>query len=490
MHIITGPVLGQACQQNVRILVETDEDGTLQLEASPKNKNLQQTWKRTTTLQTKRFKPVVAELSGFTVGAYTYKLSTPDGTVLAESVFTIRDPNVPIKTLVVSCNALHTLKPGDVDLWASMLQHHGTDDGMDVDLLLHIGDQIYEYTRDVWERCYKMLVCLQTGGGKCKGSDLNKVHQKLGYSGEWRTQNDAVFGEEEVHEAIRDLFRSVYRQYWNHPPMKAVLSRIANHMIMDDHDVRNGWGILPEDRSPGTLEYTLGLCAHDVYQEYQVQLWRNIDKVFHVDYRVVERGDTALFLMDVRNPRTFCYHENAPYVGPEQMRALEQLLRDTKLRHLMVVCSIPILMASESHTDIAASVDLTYDTRDTWTVAAYRPEHLHLLSVLEEWKRQDLSRSIVLVGGDIHFALYSSLSGLDGQEICTQVVTSPITNEPTMGFTGWLQDLFVGKEFTLYNRFRVTHKYSLHARNYAEIFRTKDGWDYRYHTEKEDAIVQ
>src|SRR5207248_2424034 len=97
---------------------------------------------------------------------------------------------------------------------------------------------------------------------------------------------------------------SLYRQSWNHGPQKTVMARVSNQMILDDHDIRNGWGILPEDRNPDTLEYQLGQCAHQVYQEYQVQLWRNIDCHFHMDFRILRRGSSAIFLMDVRNSRT------------------------------------------------------------------------------------------------------------------------------------------------------------------------------------------
>jgi hypothetical protein len=441
-------------------------------------------WGRLTIVQTKSHVPVVAQLLDFAPGPYSYTIKTENDEILAQDVFEVPDPTKRIRTIVVSCNALHTLKKGDVDLWASMLEHHSTQTGLNVDMILHIGDQIYEYNREVWQRCYKYFECIQIGKGKTTGKELMKVDQELDFC-EWSLEKNHVYTMADVMELVKEMFRSLYRQSWNHPPQKAIMSRVSNQMILDDHDIRNGWGILEEDKNPETIEYQLGQCAHSVYEEYQVQLWRDIDPNFHVDYRVLRRSNSAVFIMDVRNPRTFCYHENAPYVGPEQMNGIEKLLKDPTLKNLLLVCSIPIIMGSEFTTGLAACFDVTYDIRDSWSIPEHRPEHLKLLRLLEAWRREDPSRKLTLVGGDIHFALYSVITGEKDFLICDQVVTSPITNEPTKGVIAKLQDLFAGTNFTLYKQFKVQHKYRLHARNYAEIWDSPDGWSYCFHTESD-----
>lgn len=482
MKIVTGPVLGQVCLQNVRILIETDEESTVTLDVLFKKTGTM----RTIQIQTKSYKPVVGELTNFEPGNYFYQFKDLQGKTLASDVFCINKTEDPLRLIIVSCNALHTLKDGDVDLWASMLKHHSTTEGFNVDMILHIGDQIYEYNREVWQRCYKYLECIQDGEGITTGHKLMEADRTTGYLGEWSVLPGCTYNMEDVKLLIKEMFRSLYRQAWNHPAMKSVISRVSNQMILDDHDIRNGWGILEEDKNPETMEYVLGLCAHAVYLEYQVQLWRDIDNRFHVDHRALVRGDTAIFLMDVRNPRTFCFHENAPYMGPEQMKAFENTLKNSQIKNLLVVCSIPILLGGETTTCIASHLDITYDTRDSWSCKENQPEHFALLGHIEEWKMADPVRSAMLVGGDIHFALHSVLTNMDGKRICEQVVTSPITNEATCGITGILQDWFVGSRFCLYKRFNVSHDYKLHARNYAEIWKSEKGWAHCFHTETDE----
>jgi alkaline phosphatase D len=479
MKIITGPVVGHVCTQRVRILLEFDEVSQVTIQTA-----LMGEYVHKVLVQTVPYCPVIAEFQNFQPGTYSYSVISKTGEVLAESMFTVPDPTKPIKLLVVSCNDLYSLKSSDTDMWAVMLQHHCTEGSMNVDMLLHIGDQIYEHTRKVWQRTFKYMTCIQAGQGTTHGSNLMNVDMTLGYLGEWQAE-DRMYSMEEVKEIITELYRSLYRQAWNHPPLKEILSRVSNHMVLDDHDIRNGWGIIDFDRKPGTIEYTIGQCAHRAYQEYQAQLWRDLDADYHVDHRTLIHMKTAIFLMDVRNPRTFCYQDDAPYIGAEQMLAFQALLQCKDIDNLMVVCSIPLIMGSETHTNIAAHFDVTFDVKDSWDEGRHRPEHAKVLNLLREWKLSKPGRSLLLVGGDIHFALHSVITDIDGQFICSQVVTSPIATQPTKGIVGLIQDFFCGNQFVLYNQFHVEHTFQLHKRNYAEIQTSSEGWKYTFHTELE-----
>lgn len=460
-------------------MIESNETGVVIIRLEEKTGKLTKEIK----LNTIAYRPTVASFKDLSEGSYSYSVETIDQETLASEDFKINSEKDKLKVLVVSCNALHELKKGDVDLWASMLKYHDTPDGLDVDMLIHIGDQIYEYTRDVWKRCYQYFEALQDGSGKVKVETLQKIDKSLGYGGEW-SGGVEEYTVTELMDLCVELFRSLYRHSWNHPPMKKILSRVSNHMILDDHDIRNGWGILDNDRKNGTIEHTLGECAHKAYREYQVQLWRDVDHTYRIDHRMLFRGDTVIFLMDVRNPRTFCYNVNAPYMGMQQMDDLYSLLNNPNIQNLMLVCSIPILLGGQAFSDFAASVDVTYDVRDNWTIKQHTGEHMKVLRFAEDWKNQNPERNVMLVGGDIHFALYSTLLK-DGKVIAEQVVTSPITNKPTCGLAAHLQDIFTGSEIELYNRYKVEHKQKIHKRNYAEISIKNKGWTFRFHTEVE-----
>lgn len=477
MEILTGPVLGVVSMECVRILLETGIAGDVKIDVE----NLQGNYTKSLILQTRKNRPVVAKFYDLLPGPHNYRIFDDQDRLLFSSSFTIPDPNSSPKITFVSCNALHTLKEGEVDLWKAMLRHHTSPTGMDFDMIIHIGDQIYEYTREVWQRGYRYLECIQKGNGKTTLGHLLKIDRELGFE-EWDDDPDVVVNMKQVKDLVKELFRSLYRVSWNHAPQKEVMSRVSNHMILDDHDIRNGWGILPQDKDRNSLHYHMGLCAHEVYEEYQAQLWRDNNENFQLDHRILRKGTTGIFIMDVRNPRTFCYHKNAPYLGPEQMKDFQNFLRDDTLSDIIVVCSIPILMASEKITQLASHVDFSYDIQDSWALKEHSAEHAKVLTELELWKRKDIKRNALLVGGDIHFALYSQVRGNDGLLLYDQAVTSPITNQPTEGCLAFMQDLFFGKEFSMYGKFNVTHTWRHHSRNYLSVHLEDKEWNCFFHS--------
>lgn len=163
------------------------------------------------------------------------------------------------------------------------------------------------------------------------------------------------------------------------------------------------------------------------------------------------------------------------------MNALRALLSEPQIQHLMLVCSIPLVMGSELNTQAAALVDVTQDVRDQWATVENSGEHCEILHILANWVK-DGGKSVMLVGGDVHFGMHSIVTDEIGAPLFEQVVTSPITNEPTTGITGLMQDVFAGKCFTLYKRFVVRHDDPIHKRNYALVWRVPDGWKYCIYT--------
>lgn len=263
MKLITGPVVGEISAQRARVLLETSKDGVLLIELQ------KQQAVRTVEVRVKAFRPVICLLRDLAPGEpCSYKVKTTQGEILYESSFRVPKGDEQLRVLVVSCNALHMLAKGDVDLWAEMLKKHAVEGGIAADLLFHIGDQVYEYANETWRRAREMLSCLQTGKGLAKGADLQK---HLIADDHIRLDPKKTYDMEKLKEIVTEMYRNLYRVAWNHPPTKRILSMVSNHMVLDDHDIRNGWGIRKEDHTPDTPEWVLGLCAHRAYQEYQVK---------------------------------------------------------------------------------------------------------------------------------------------------------------------------------------------------------------------------
>jgi hypothetical protein len=245
---------------------------------------------------------------------------------------------------------------------------------------------------------------------------------------------------------------------------------------MDDHDIRNGIGILAYDSEPDTIEYTIARCAYDVYEEYQARLWREKRNVPMVDNRYIRYNDLVLYMMDVRTPRTFCFQPDHPYMGREQYESIINVLRDPSVRDIILISSIPIIMGNESMTNVSSLVDLTYDIKDSWAYGNNKIDHMMLLRGLQSWKETDMNRNVILVGGDIHFYMESTVKNSDNKLLFTQFVTSPITNVPTLNLKKKAQDVFFGDEFSLYDTYNIRHTKKIHSRNYMSLHKKNGMW--------------
>lgn len=49
-------------------------------------------------------------------------------------------------------------------------------------------------------------------------------------------------------------------------------TKVPNLMVGDDHEFRDDFGDKDDDSNPHSREYQIGLCALQVYHEYQTQV--------------------------------------------------------------------------------------------------------------------------------------------------------------------------------------------------------------------------
>lgn len=413
------------------------------------------------------YRPARLQINGLIPGIYSYIVKFAE-CIYGPYRFKVPRQDEPLNIVFVSCNRLSQLEKDDKDLWKYIANRS------DVDMIVHLGDQVYELDRNVWQRAYEYMLCFQKNHIYATGKDLAQVDARLGYPHEWPVQLDKKYNFAELMEIIKELYRSLYRDQWNHSPLQKLLATKSNHMILDDHDIYNGWGIHDEDRDPRKIEYNIAVCAHQAYQEYQAQLWRPITKQYQVDFRTLRHDKSAIFIMDVRNTRTFCRQKQRPYVGFQQMESLDILLSDKSVQSLVLVCSIPILLTDEI-LQWLKYVDVTCDIRDHWTQGENRSEHFMILDKLSKWKQEVPSRNLLLIGGDTHFFMETELWTINKRtnkkesKLGAQLITSPITNKPTEGFVAAAQNFITGNTKDLYERFRIVHNRKGHERNYAHV---------------------
>lgn len=529
MKVLTGPVVGTVCPEFARFLIEVDAPCELVLTLRPKDKAKDQAlhaeWTRTAGAKARPFCPVVFVVTNLRRGtAYAYEVKTAGGEPVAESVFYFPGEQENMRVLAVSCNALQQLRPGDVDMWNALLQDHDTEDGLKVDALYHIGDQIYEYAHEVHARGTEYIEHVLKHG-QISGAEMNKIDKRWSFNDchdEWKIEAERDYTRAETYEIVTDMFKALHRWFWNHPATRRILSRVSNEMIYDDHDIRNGWGIFANDHVPDTVEYCTGRCAYRAYLEYQAQLFRDVyameaktdvtgkeDRHYRLDYRLKKRGSAAIFMMDLRTARSFLYDKNYPYCGKEQLDVLKRVCADVSIRNLLIIGSVPLVLASNTKTNAGAMVDFTNDVRDQWAYWPHQKEHRQVLTTLFDWKRaKPNEHNLMLLGGDVHFAIHSYVyevgskivaSGTHkgkkfhkaphempiktqysrrhhhpkfkrGMLLAEQVITSPITNEPNSGFQGWMLNVFAPRHLTLYGLCNLRHDFRAHRRNYAYLW--------------------
>jgi phosphodiesterase/alkaline phosphatase D-like protein len=138
----------------------------------------------------------------------------------------------------VSCN--FTIRRDDTDLWAD-LRDRNVNLG-NVELLLHVGDQIYGDN------------AFQEAGTILDGRRVGAQAQQ---------------------RRIRELYRRLYRVTWRHPATRNVLASVPNLMIWDDHEIRDDWGSRPTHKDTASAVNHIGSLSHDIFREHQRQLFDN-----------------------------------------------------------------------------------------------------------------------------------------------------------------------------------------------------------------------
>mgnify|MGYP000232599303 CR=1 FL=1 len=269
------------------------------------------------------------------------------------------------------------------------------------------------------------------------------------------------------------------------PDTAYVLSHVSNLMIMDDHEIVDDWGQVPEDYD-NTLERFIARRGYTVFREYQAQLRLPSEAADASDTTAappsaageVERkreevspptsdgrpaptaGDdlvvpvqpraehlhlpalhppsaTGLLTLDARGksfgqPR-FPYHPDAgepfPLLGSQQWDHIEASLAPDgsfkDVRVLLVVSAVPFAFMGRTLSEVLAKrMD---DVNGHWAMRRHDTEMVKLLGVLHTWQKGRPSRQVVLLGGDVHIGGYTDLL-YNGEVLFKQLISSPIAN--------------------------------------------------------------
>lgn len=393
--VTLGPVIGEVTTDTARILVECDRDVDVTCVASDSSGHVV----RVPATCTKN-RPTVFKLAGLQAET-TYAVTFEGADCPVVGAFTTYPPTiVGMNVAAVSCN--FTIHRQETDLWGQLRDHYIIPRLLD--LLLHVGDQIYG--DDAFQEAIHLL------NGRTRGTKRQE-------------------------EQILELYRTRYRWSWGFPATRAVMAGVPNLTIWDDHEIRDDWGSLATDRIPETAEYYVGTLARRVYREYQRALWEDVDPDVDPapdapeDHLHVWDRFGVLFV-DQRGARSFGYDPRRPYLGTAQWNRITGALARggslDQVQALLVITSVPLAYLGGGVTTIGQ--ELMNDLLDHWAYAPHQKEQLEFLRALREWKAAGNGlRELLVIGGDVHVGCRTEVRHFD-QPIFQQLITSPITNKP------------------------------------------------------------
>lgn len=208
---------------------------------------------------------------------------------------------------------------------------------------------------------------------------------------------DQIYADQPYQSHGLEGFRGCYRRAWSDPEARELLKEHPNYMILDDHEVGNGfaqhqplspirrawlwlsglWGSEPAQRQ--SLERA-GLQAYAEFQHSHNPHPFGEEK----RYYTFSRGPAEFFVLDTTTERNPARGE---MIGSEQLQRLRDWLSTNRDRPRFVVSSVPFLAEQTSK-----------DPEARWSSSAFRGQRDALLDFVA---REGL-KGVVFLSGDSH----------------------------------------------------------------------------------------
>lgn len=197
-------------------------------------------------------------------------------------------------------------------------------------------------------------------------------------------------------------YRRNYRQAWFEDEcMKKLLRKLPHYMILDDHEIVDGFGTEPDSRAKRSES---ALCAYDEYvsarQPSPPDDCENPDDRKR-RYYTFDHGNTSFFVLDTRTERSA---ESMEMIGDRQLKALELWLR--KPHGLKFIVSSVPFVAELRPPGLDANGERREDERaDKWSGDAWTSQRKDIIAKIYE---HGVERLVFLVG-DMHCAYHAKM---------------------------------------------------------------------------------
>jgi phosphodiesterase/alkaline phosphatase D-like protein len=214
---------------------------------------------------------------------------------------------------------------------------------------------------------------------------------------------------------LLDIYRQLYRGYFNQPGIRALQEAIPSFLIWDDHEIFNSYGAQLE---LSDLDHRLARVAFEAYREYQHlrNPGTNItdEPPYHYSFWY---ADTGFFMFDLRSQRNYCDEQ---VVGQEQWVAFGDFLEEAASREVETVfigCSIPVVHFSPTIVRLLDRVPGHEgdNTRDRWDAKAFTADRDRIIDMVCDWQAVHPTRSVAILSGDVHAGAAFSVSRKDAR---------------------------------------------------------------------------
>jgi phosphodiesterase/alkaline phosphatase D-like protein len=499
--VIVGPVIGRVSSTTARILYEIDAEADITAIASCKDSE--------PVVVKARFQglghPKVLEFVGLNPATeYKVKLegATNDNHLLGHARFSTFVSDVyseELKVAIVSCNKVYYDCEGNgtKDMWHDLATR--IENG-EVNAVFHVGDQVYADSdfsleddaenlgqdTDLSVRSYAASVRTSFGGdADTLHKDKHSDKSGSAYVQALQLCNEVDSSEwSKLKHGILEMYRAVYRTTWQHYPTAKALALAPNYMVLDDHEITDGWGDGPEDRtcgdpsSTGATEWAsarqfVAACGWQVYNEYQASLMGDIyDKAAGKDAFYIETiNNVGFVVLELRACKSWMRDEEDPpdsFLGRQQWNALHIALDPGgvlgEVQKLVLCSPVPVAFLSPEMTDTMKHV--IADFEGLW--GAFRDELLQLMDKLRDWKAASPGREFIIAAGDVHIGIHTQIWHGD-EFLGSQITASAICNEKVGRMA---LAVIEGESFgmnTLVGQYRFEHRYMSDHNNYAVI---------------------
>jgi len=343
------------------------------------------------------------------------------------------------KIIALSCDRPDRMLLGQKNPWELLAKK-----SYDVDVMLHLGDQVYN-----------------------KGEDNDKTLQL--FDSTFSELSERMQGK--MKKRARALLRKKYRDTWNMKMTKDTLQRGSHLMVWSDNDVANDFTTMKTQDGEQAYPPAFLQCGIEVYRQYQRLLWdpetpHSIDDAdpdeYFTEFHSHVYGPIGIFLIDMRGNRITAdgvQHSENPLVSEYQWSEIEDFFQTPDLKVIIIGSEIPFV--GDDPVSIQEKAEKVDFLKDHWP---YNLEDLErLLDLAFNWKAEaEDDRDVVFIGGDIHCGVTSVIRDEETDLTITHLTTSPITNHVCKYFPdlhGRINDRYTYDHMPLGDN----------QRNYAEI---------------------